>query len=126
MKKRELHLLAILFFLMTSLLTSCNKNQEEKLETQTMTITSNAQVTFDNLRIGIGFIGVDPNILQNENRRVESVQIWPFLRNEEKGRPSMMVHEKDIIDIGMYQLKILKISKDSVKIRFSLLERNED
>jgi len=96
------------------------------LETQTMTITSNAQVTFDNLRIGIGFIGVDPNILQNENRRVESVQIWPFLRNEEKGRPSMMVHEKDIIDIGMYQLKILKISKDSVKIRFSLLERNED
>lgn len=92
------------------------------MATQTMTINRNAQATFKDLRLGIGFISADPDILQNENKIVESVQLWPFLRNEEKGRPSMLVHEKDVINIDVYQLKILKISKDSVRIRFSLLE----
>ena len=122
MKKRNLYILAFSIFLLISLMTSCNKDQEEKLETQIMIIKRNAQGTFEDLRLGVGFIGADPNITQNENKIVESAQIWVFLRGEEKGRPSILVHEKDVFNVDVYQLKILKISKDSVKIRFSLLE----
>lgn len=89
------------------------------MDAQTMTTALHEQATYKDLRLGIGFIGDDPYILQAENKKIESVQIWPFLRNEEKGRPSMLVHEKEIVDIDVYQLKILKITKDSVKIRFS-------
>jgi len=87
------------------------------MDKKIMTIETNTQITFHDLRVGVGNFGIDPNAT---GRDTQSAVIWPFLRNEETGRPSVLVHEGDVIDLDVYQLKILNISQNTIKIQFIL------
>ncbi len=85
------------------------------MDRKIMDIKVNTQAEYEDLRLGIGYLGEDP--AKNEMM----AQLWPFLRNEEKGRPPIEAYEGDVVVIGPYQLEILKIHSDSVKIAFSTL-----
>lgn len=97
---------------------------EDKLTEKTLDIKENMQITYEDLRIGVSYIGNDPYIFESDGKTIPSAQIWPFLKEEETGRPSILVHEGDLIEIGKYQLSILNISKSVIKIKFvTLLEK---
>ena len=93
------------------------------MESQKISAKANTQITYRDLKIGVGYIGVDPEFLEAEGSKVQSAQLWPFLKYEEKGRHYIMVHEGEIITIDKYQLEIVNITKRSVTIEFSELAR---
>jgi hypothetical protein len=101
----------------TGLATSCSASEERNMNQKTMLIAPNTQIEYEDLRLGIGYLGEEPS--QNEMM----VQLWPFLRYEEKGRSPIEAHEGDVVEIDHYQLEILEIKLDSVKIVFSTISQ---
>lgn len=106
-------------------LTSCSQTKEKVMESETISIAANAQGNYHDLRIGVGYIGDDPEILSAQGKHILSAQLWPFLHEEDTGRSPLLLHKGDQVDIVNYHLEIKKIDRDSVTIKFSQVDAIE-
>lgn len=95
------------------------------MESETISIAANAQGNYHDLRIGVGYIGDDPEILSAQGKHILSAQLWPFLHEEDTGRSPLLLHKGDQVDIVNYHLEIKKIDRDSVTIKFSQVDAIE-
>ncbi len=91
--------------------------KEENLESNVFLMKPNTQLTYANLKLGIGqirpahtFNGDQADIGQYY------LYIWPFLKGKEKGCPAVLFYEGKTVVIDDYTIIALEINKDAVKL----------
>jgi len=116
----------ILITFLWGLLSSCNNQTEEIVEKQVIAIKESTHTTFQELGLGIGYVGIDTVTPEYEGKQVMCAQVFPSLHNEGKARPSILTHKGDRIVIDKYQVTILEIMDDAVKIEFKVLPTKDE
>lgn len=92
--------------------------RDNNMNEEIITAKENTQLSFYDIRIGISYIDKGEFISSDgEERNGLHAQLWPFIRNEEKGRNSIIVYEGQTIQINKYSIHIIQIQRSKIKIK---------
>lgn len=107
----------LMIIILISFLSACIKMEEVSMDENQFIAKENTQITFEELKLGFGVISRDQYVDQSgESKFGNTVRIWPFLKNEEKGRQSILAYEGFITKIGDYTVEILDLKRNIVTL----------
>jgi hypothetical protein len=81
-------------------------------------VKPNTQVTHADLKLGIGSICLSKDInVDIEIPGKFCLYIWPFIKNEDKGRPAILIYEGITVNLKSFTLEIIEINKEGIKMK---------